>query len=326
MNDMGSTAKTRRLLIENVEQAYQIINPVFLNSPQFESPSLSDLLNLSLTLKVETLNPIRCFKGRGSEVIASSLKEKRKVVCASAGNFGQAMAFSCTGRNIPITVFASVHANPFKVERMRALGAEVVLEGADFDSAKIAAKHYAVKNDALFAEDGLHLGSLEGAGTIGLELCNLKSKPDVLLIPLGNGALYNGVATVIRNFLPQVKLISVQAKGAPAMTESFKSGKIINHDKITTIADGIGVRLPIPESLEDMQGLVDDMILVEESSIHKGMQLIHQHAGLICEPSGAVGLAALLENASTFRNKKVATILCGSNLTATQIKDWLIQD
>ena len=321
---MSSNTKPRRLLIENIEQAYKIINPVFLHTPQFECPSLSALLNLSLTLKVETNNPIRCFKGRGSEVIASTVKNHQKVVCASAGNFGQAMAYSCTGRNIPVTVYAALNANPFKVERMRALGAEVILEGADFDSAKLAAKNYAASHDALFVEDGLHLGSLEGAGTIGLELCRLKVTPDVVLIPLGNGALYNGIATVIRNFLPQVKLITVQAKGASSMTESFKAGKIINHETIHTIADGIAVRLPIPQSIDDMQGLVDDMILVEESTIKDAMRLIHQNAGLICEPSGAVGLAALLENPGDFKNKKIATILCGSNLTSTQIKDWLI--
>ena len=108
------------------------------------------------------------------------------------------------------------------------------------------------------------------------------------------------------------------------MTESFKGGKIINHETIHTIADGIAVRLPIPQSIDDMQGLVDDMILVEESTIKDAMRLIHQNAGLICEPSGAVGLAALLENTGDFKNKKIATILCGSNLTSTQIKDWLI--
>lgn len=321
---MNSPSKARRLLVENVEKAYKIINPVFLNSPQFESPSLSAMLDLSLTLKVETINPIRCFKGRGAEVISSSIKNQRAIVCASAGNFGQAMAFSCTARNIPITVFAAVNANPFKIERMRALGAEVILEGADFDSAKLAAKTYAEQSDASFVEDGLHIGSLEGAGTIGLELCKLDTKPEVILIPLGNGALYNGIATVIRNYLPNTKLIAVQAMGAPAMIESFRSGTIVNHAEVKTIADGIAVRLPIPESIEDMQGLVDDMILVQESSIIKSMQLIHQHAGIVCEPSGAVGLAALLEHTGDFKKKKIATVLCGGNLTASQVKDWLI--
>ena len=107
------------------------------------------------------------------------------------------------------------------------------------------------------------------------------------------------------------------------MVDSWRSAKVVNYENTNTIADGIAVRLPIPQALEDMMGLADDAILVDDNSIIKAMQLIHEHLGIVAEPSGAVGLAALLENPSLFKNQTVATIICGGNLTADQKKMWL---
>jgi threonine dehydratase len=305
-----------------IENAQQVIDPVFLNTPQYECETLSEYLGTKLILKVETLNPIRSFKGRGADLLVSNSKSD-KLVCASAGNFGQAMAYSCRKKGIQLTVFASVKANPFKIERMRGLGAEVLLQGEDFDSAKMAAREAASKSGARFVEDSLDVDTLIGAGTIGLELKNYPEKIDAVLIPLGNGALINGIAKVMRTYCPHTRVIAIQAAGAPAMIESWKSGRIITHEKVNTIADGIGVRIPVPQALEDMSGLVDEGILVQEESILEAMKLIHRHAGILVEPSGAVGVAAVLENKLLFKNKTVATILCGSNLTKEQIENWI---
>src|SRR5688500_6120990 len=111
-----------RLSLDRAKEARQKIDPVFLNTPQFRNDSLSELLNLSLVFKVETINPIRSFKGRGAEVIAADAKPGTHFLCASAGNFGQAMAYSCRKRNLPLTVYASTHANELKISRMRSLG------------------------------------------------------------------------------------------------------------------------------------------------------------------------------------------------------------
>ena len=107
------------------------------------------------------------------------------------------------------------------------------------------------------------------------------------------------------------------------MVESWRENKLIFHKQINTIADGIGVRIPIAQALEDMKGLVDYALLVSEETILEAMRLIHVHAGLVVEPSGAVGIAALLENKNDFKNMTVATILCGGNLTEEQVKKWL---
>lgn len=320
---MERTNENYRLSIESVKEATQIIDPVFQNSAQFISDSLSELLNLTLVVKMETSNPVRCFKGRGAEVFVSKASTDTHFVCASAGNFGQAMAYSCRKRNIRLTVYASKNANQFKLDRMKSLGAEVIQFGVDFDSAKLEAKRKSKELKATFIEDSQNIESLEGAATIGLELLSFPNKIDIILIALGNGALFNGIARIIKHSSPTTKIVAVQAKGAPAMIDSWRSSKIVTYETSNTIADGITVRIPIPQALKDMKGLVDDTLLVDDNSIIQGMRLIHQHLGVVSEPSGAVGIAAILENPNYFKNQTVATVVCGGNLTTQQVKLWL---
>ena len=313
----------RRVSIGRVEQAARVIDPAFLDSPQFVCEPLAEELGVRLALKVETLNPIRSFKGRGTEFLVSEAEDDAPLVCASAGNFGQAMAYSCRKRGLELTVYASTNANPLKVGRMRALGARVVLHGPDFDGAKVEARRVARERGARFVEDGLDVETLEGAGTMALEWLRFPEPLDVLLVPLGNGAMFNGVAGVMKERSPDTKMVVVQASGAPAMVESWRTGRLVTHKRIETIADGIGVRVPVPQALEDMNGLVDDALLVDEASIIDAMRLLHRHAGVVTEPSGAVGVAAVVEHPELFRGLLVGTIVCGGNLTADQMREWL---
>jgi threonine dehydratase len=309
------------LSLEQIERAATLIDPVFRNSPQFESEPLSSVIGCDLVLKIETLNPIRSFKGRGADYFISTLKPDAKLVCASAGNFGQAMAYACRKRGMPLTVFASVNANPLKLERMRALGANLILEGEDFDGAKLAAKRHAAEVGARMIEDGLEPRISEGAGTIGLELAGYALPLDFVLVPLGNGALATGVGRAIKARRPQTRVIAVSANGAPAMEQSWRTQELVILDSIDTIADGIGVRVPVPEAVAEMQHTIDEVILIDDAATLNAMKLLHQHLGLIVEPSGAIGVAAAaLER---FRGARVATVICGGNLTEAQIREWI---
>jgi threonine dehydratase len=312
-----------RLSLERVAHAAGVIDPVFRHTPQFVCEPLGDELGVRLALKVETLNPVRSFKGRGADLLVSRVTTGTPLVCASAGNFGQAMAYACRKRGVPLTVYAGTAANALKVERMRALGARVVLHGEDFDAAKTEARRAARESGVRFVEDGLDIETLEGAGTIGLEWLTFPDPLDALLIPLGNGALFTGVARVLKARSPKTRMIAVQAAGAPAMVESWREGRVVVRDRVDTIADGIGVRVPIPQAVEDMRGLVDDAVLVAEDAIVRGMGLLHRHAGVVAEPSAAVGIAAVLERPEAFRDQLVGTVICGSNLTAEQMARWL---
>jgi threonine dehydratase len=312
-----------RITLQNIERAAGVIDPIFLHTPQFSCEPLGAALGLRVALKVETLNPIRSFKGRGADFLVSRAAAELALVTASAGNFGQAMAYACRKRGLELTVFASVNANPFKVERMRDLGARVVLHGQDFDEAKAEARRVAGNSGARLVEDGRDVETAEGAGTIGLEWLTFTERLDALLVPLGNGALFNGVARVMKARRPETRMIAVQAAAAPAMVESWRAGRAVECDSSGTIADGVAVRVPIDEALRDMDGLVDDAILVREPAIIEAMRLVHRHAGIVTEPSGVLGIAALIENREAFRGRLVGTILCGGNLTAEQMEAWL---
>jgi threonine dehydratase len=312
-----------RLKIENIREAAGLIDLVFLNTPQYHADSLSRLLGTKVLIKVETANPIRSFKGRGAEYLASKFSRGTKLITASAGNFGQAMAYACGRREIDLTVYASVNANQFKVERMRTLGATVVLHGEDFDAAKIEAKRVADATGFPMVEDGFAAETGEGAGTIGMELADWKEHLDAVLLPLGNGALTCGVGCYLKHARPEARIVAVQSAGAPAMLESWRRKELVSFDAISTIADGIGVRIPIPECVRDMEGVIDDGILVKDASLIAAMRLAHEHLGLVLEPSGAAGLAAILENRARFAGQSVVAVLCGGNLTPEQMKLWL---
>lgn len=312
-----------RLNLERIAQAVRAIDPVFLNSPQYRAAALEPLLGCRLVVKVETVNPIRSFKGRGAWWCVSGLPPATTLVCASAGNFGQALAYACRAKGIRLIVYAGRTANALKVERMRALGAEVRLHGDDFDAAKLEAKRFARQADLRLIEDGLEPATGEGAGTIGIELLQWREPFDAVLVPLGNGALLTGIGRWLKAHALGTQVIGVGAAGAPAMVESWRAGHIVEHPRIDTIADGIGVRVPVPEAVQDMRGVVDDAVLVTDESMLLATRLLHEHLGLVVEPSGAAGVAAILEDRTRFSGQLVATVLCGGNLTPAQIAGWL---
>jgi len=189
---MGHTATTD-LKLENIDEAARAIDPVFLDSPQFEDEQLCAALGRRVAVKVETANPIRSFKGRGASYLCRKLNPRMKVVCASAGNFGQAVAYAGRSRGMAVEVFVPSDVNPIKVKRMESFGAKVTISGADFDAAKQNARHEAAaRSDSVFVEDGEDPAISEGAGTIGRELLRL-GEIDTFVIPVGDGALITGI-------------------------------------------------------------------------------------------------------------------------------------
>jgi len=310
--------------ISGIQDAASVIDPVFRDTPQFVCEPLSDQLGVITILKVEAINPIRSFKGRGTDYLLHRLgPQPNGIVCASAGNFGQGMAFAARKRGEPMTIFAAVSANPLKVERMRALGATVVLEGKDFDEAKDGALQHASRTGAFYVEDGL-LGPIsEGAGTIACELERMDGTLDACFVPLGNGALVNGMGTWLKRSALSPIVVAVCPTGAPAMEMSWRAGTPISTPTMNTIADGIAVRVPVQEALEIMRKTVDDVMLVTDDEIVDAMRLVHRGAGLVVEPAGAAGIAAIAKRWNDFAGKRVAVVLTGGNVTEEQMRTWL---
>jgi threonine dehydratase len=310
--------------LDRIAEAAEVIDPVFLDTPQFLCEPLSDRLGVAVVLKVESVNPIRSFKGRGTDYLLDRLgRQPAGLVCASAGNFGQGMAYAARKRGVRLTVFAATNANPLKVDRMRALGADVVLDGNDFDEAKESALRHSARSGAFYVEDGL-LGPIsEGAGTIAIELGRMDKPLDAYVVPLGNGALINGMGTWVKRFSPAARVIAVCPAGAPAMEMSWRSGEAISTTTMDTIADGIAVRVPVQEALDIMRSTVDEVMLVTDDEIVEAMRWVHRDAGVVVEPAGAAGVAAVAKRRYELAGKRVAVPLTGGNVTEEQLRTWL---
>ncbi len=306
--------------------AHHAINPVFRNSPFYGHPSADAVLPCPLRVKVETQNPIRAAEGRGADWFLSGQPARTEpLVTASPGNFGQGLAYVARHKKRPLIVFAPTSVNPAKLEAMRQLGADVRLEGADLHSAKEAGRAYAETIGAQFLDDGAHPRVVEGFGTIAREMTASDEEFDTVLLPLGAGALAMGIGLWMRSERPKVRVIGLVPETSPAMLLSWQAGKIVTAPpaEVPTIADGLAQRAPSAYALEYLRQTIDDVWSVRDGAILAGMRFCHQHYGLIVEPAGAIGVGAVLERPEAFAGQKVATVLCGGNMTPDQIRTYL---
>jgi threonine dehydratase len=267
-------------------------------------------------LKVETVNPVRSFKGRGADLLLASWQRSGDgLVCASAGNFGMAMAYVARRRRIGLHVVVPASANPVKVRAIQQMGAGVTLHGADYDQARDQAKSLAASVGGVFVEDGVEPAISEGAGTIGVELASSLDELDDVVLPVGGGALASGVGAYLKSARPRVRVVGVCATGAPSMTLAWR-GEAVHAGEVDTIADGIAIRAPVPVAVARLRAWVDEMLLVDDDAILRAMELVLREHGLVVEPAGAAGLAAVLAHRERFRNRTVAVPICGGNIDA----------
>ncbi|MFY1670908.1 threonine ammonia-lyase [Plantactinospora sp. WMMB334] len=314
-----------RLDLARIRAALRNIDPVFLHTPLYQCDALGNELGCTVSIKLETANPVRSFKARGTELVASMLTDQGRTaaVCASAGNLGQALAWSGRRRGLDVTVVAARRAPAAKLERIRALGARLELVDGDFEMARERAVDIARERGIRLVEDSLDIETCEGAATIGLELAGGPASYDAVLIALGGGAMATGVGHVLKTLSPDAEVICVQPFGAPAMTHSWHRRHVVTTDSTDTIADGVAGRYPIPEVLDDLLAVADDAVLVHETSIVTGMRMLLERAGLVVEPSAALGVAAILEDRERFAGRHVATVICGSNVDPEAYHRWI---
>ncbi len=314
-----------RLDLDRIRAARRVIDPVFLDTPLYRCDALGRALGCAVSIKLETANPVRSFKGRGAELVASLLRGQRETaaVCASAGNLGWALAWSGRRRDLDVTVVAARRAPAAKLDRIRALGATLELVDGDHEAARERAADIARRRGIRLVEDSLDIETCEGAATLGLELVDRAASVDAVLIALGGGALATGVGSVVKALLPAAEVICVQPRGAPAMTLSWRERRVITTETTDTIADGVAGRYPVPEVLGDLLRVADDAVLVEEASVVAGVRLLQEHAGLIVEPSAALGVAAVLEDPGRFAGRHLVTVICGSNVDLDAYHRWI---
>jgi len=282
-------------------------------------PALDEALGCAVTLKIETLNPIRSFKGRGTCAVMAALAPRpAAVVTASTGNFGQGIAWAARRHGMAATIYVPAGANPLKVAAMRRLGAVVhqVAEGVDEAD---AAREAAGRSGAVFIEDGAHVEIAAGAGTIAQEITAAGVRPDLFLIQIGDGALATGVGSWLRATLPGARVVGVTARNAPAMADSLAAGKPLERPA-ATIADGMAITRPVDGALEEVAAAVDEIVPVTEEGMLAAIRLLASHAGVLAEPAGAAGIAALMEHRERFLGASVVSIVTGSNVSPGVLK------
>lgn len=288
-----------------IRAAHERIPAAFRATPQYIHEGLSARLGAPIIVKVETTNPIRSFKGRGTWIAIAALAAEgrittdRPVVCVSAGNFGQGVAYAARALGVPAVVFCSVNANRGKVARMRALGANVIEVGEGFDDARGASEAWAADHGAELLVDGDDPRISTGAATLALELTDAIEAGDlpapvVASIPVGNGALLNGVGSWLRETLPTCRVIGVQAERADAMTRSWHAGAPVDTESADTYADGIASRIAIPRAVELMAGRVDDMVTVSEDALRAAQAVLIDELGVTVEGAAAASWAGLV--------------------------------
>jgi threonine dehydratase len=322
---MVDRIENRRISANSIEEARGRISPDFLDSRLIEDASLSKAVGARLLLKVECENPVGCFKGRGADSYVNALSpEVKEIITASAGNFGLAIAYAAKKRRIDVTVYAAETASPAKLERIRSAGGSLKLAGRDFDEAKEHARLAAERQGIRYVEDGREPEIGAGAGTMAMEITRGGGAIDSMVVPLGNGALLAGIGCWFRAHSPHTRVIGVCAEGAPSMERSWRSRRSQSTPRVNTIADGIAVRVPVPEALSDLEGLVDDIVLVSDDAIKHAMHLVHHHVGLTVEPAGVAGVAALLSHSSLAKGTVCAPIT-GGNATLEQLRLWIAE-
>lgn len=315
---MLSTDNNYRIpTIEDIVRARNLLNESTRKTPLQRSDTFSKLIGTNIFLKLESLQTTGSFKVRGALAKVNMLSEEQKkhgVIAASAGNHAQGVAYAASKNSISCTIVMPQNASPAKVAATRSYGACVVLQGSDYDESWVIAQEIARQEGRtiIHAFDDTHV--ISGQGTIGLELLEDLPELDQVYLPIGGGGLAAGVAIAIKSKRPDVKIIGVESKAFPAMKESLVNGSLQKMKAGYTIADGISVKSPGRLTFEIASKYIDDVMIVDDSSIVKTMFLLMERVKLVVEPAGAASLAYLLSSGHPNRNENVVSLLSGGNV------------
>lgn len=302
---------------DEILKANSLRGNVIRKTPLIHSPTFSNLTNSEIYLKEEFRQKTGSFKIRGAYYKIKSLTDQEKkhgVVAASAGNHAQGVALASSLENISCTIVMPKNASPAKVAATKGYGANVILEGINYDESYCKAKEIAKQTGATIVQAFDDPQIIAAQGVIGLEI--LEDLPDVeeIYLPIGGGGLAAGTVIAIKEKNPNIKVIGVQSKSFPSMYESVKQNtRTLTGGGDRTIADGISVKMPGEITFDIIKNLIDEIVLVDDDEITKAMFLLMERMKFVVEPAGAVGLAYLISKKPSPR-KKVVAVLAGGNV------------
>lgn len=304
------------IALADVQQAQRAMYDVIHHTPLDKSTTFSNMAGYDVYLKLENLQKTGSFKIRGAYNKIHSLSEAEKakgVIAASAGNHAQGVAYAARMANIKATIVMPETAPLAKTMATRGYGAEVILNGMVYDDAFKRAKEIEEENGQIFIHAFNDEQVIAGQGTIGLEILEELSDVSAIVVPVGGGGLIAGIALVVKELAPHVKIYGVQAQGAPAMYMSKKSHSRKTTPDAVTIADGIAVKVPGDITFSIIDKYVDDIVVVDDEAIASTILMMLERAKLMVEGAGAVGLAAILHHKIP-ASGKVVNIVSGGNV------------
>ncbi len=304
--------------LNKIIQAKRNIADFVTNTTFNFAPKLSKISGGQIFLKKENLQLTGAYKVRGAFNKIASLTQEQKqngVIAASAGNHAQGVAISARHFGVKAIIVMPEAAPLLKVSGTKALGAEVILKGDNFDEAYSYAVQYAKECGLTFIHPFDDEFVQAGQGTIGLEMLDAVPDLDIIVVPVGGGGLASGVGSCAKQINPNIKVVAVSAKGAPAMFESFNSGELHNSKSVRTIADGIAVRDANADTFGILRECIDEFVLVDDEEIASAILYLLENQKIVVEGAGAVGVAALMERKFAFKeNQKIGIVLSGGNI------------
>ena len=310
------------LPLKEIETAAKRISDTIHKTKLEKSTTFSSMTGGEIYLKYENQQKTGSFKIRGASNKIAALVERGEIkaaVASSAGNHAQGTAYASKIHGIPAVICMPKSTPIAKVEATKGYGAEVVLYGDCYDDASNKALEIAEKEGATLIHPFDDLEVMAGQGTIGIEILEALPTVDTILVPAGGGGLLAGVAACIKQINPRVKVIGVQAEGAPAIAQSFKAKKHISTDYSRTIADGISVKIPGKKTIELINKYADDVVTVTEAEISEAILHLIERTKQVVEPAGATTLAAVLSGKVDIKNKKTVCVLSGGNIDVSFI-------
>ncbi|MCH2084829.1 MAG: threonine ammonia-lyase [Saprospiraceae bacterium] len=314
--------------VENIYKAKVRLRGIAEHTPLMINYNLSDQYACQIYLKREDLQVVRSYKIRGAyNKMATTPKEilSNGVVCASAGNHAQGVAFACKKLGVHGKIYMPSVTPQQKVKKVQLFGkdkVEVILTGDTFDDAYAEAKKDAEDNNLAFVHPFNDERVIEGQGTVGLEILEDLNEPiDYVFVGIGGGGLISGLGSYFKQISPNTKIIGIEPSGAAAMYESLKKGAVVTLDKIDNFVDGAAVRKVGSKTFSMVQHVVDDMILVPEGKVCTTILQLYNEEGIVVEPAGALTIAALDFYKDQIKGKNVVCVLSGSNNDITRTEE-----
>jgi len=301
---------------QNIVEASKKIRDFVTRTPAYHSVVFSQRTGAEVYLKLECFQPVGAFKIRGAVNKIRSLSQSelnKGLVAASSGNHGLSVAYAAKIYKTKAVVVVPENAVKEKVEAIESYGAEIVKYGKYYEEAYSKALDIQKETKMTFVHPFNDPFVIAGQGTIGLELLEDIPDLDTVMVPVGGGGLISGIAVAAKTLKPNIKIIGVQAEGAPAIYRSWKAGKIVEIDSVKTVADGLVAMKPLDLTFRIIKRHVNDFLLVTDGEIGEAVLALLREAHILAEPSGATSLAALLFKYHPKPEEKVAVIISGAN-------------